>query len=299
MRVSYAEGYVVPLPERHPFPMTKFALLHDLLLREGLIQPSEVVPPRQADWSDLLYVHTPDYLSRLAEGKLDRQEVRKMGFPWSKKLVVRSRLAVQGTINAALMALEDGVAGNLAGGTHHAFPGHGEGFCVLNDVAVAIRVLERARWIRRALVIDLDVHQGNGTAAIFNGDDVAYTLSIHGAKNYPYRKPPSTVDIGLPDATTDSAYLATLTERLPGIIADAMPDIVFYLAGIDVVKGDRFGRLALSEEGLYARDRCVVQAVRDAHLPLTMLLSGGYAHSPAETARLHAMSHRAVAEVYG
>jgi len=298
MRVSYSSGYVIPLPERHPFPMTKFSLLRDLLVQEALVDPANIVEPRMADWSDLLYVHTSDYLSRLAQGQLTKKEVRKMGFPWSKKLVVRSRLAVQGTINAGLMALEDGVAANLAGGTHHAFPDHGEGFCVLNDVAVAIRVLERARWIRRALVIDLDVHQGNGTAAIFERDDAAFTFSLHGAKNYPYLKPPSSVDVGLADQTGDADYLDTLAQRLPSVIEAAEPDLVFYLAGIDVVQGDRFGRLALSADGLFARDRLVIETVQAAALPLTLLLSGGYAHSPAETAHLHAMSHRAAATVY-
>jgi acetoin utilization deacetylase AcuC-like enzyme len=222
-----------------------------------------------------------------------------MGLPWSPRLVDRSRRAVQGTINAALMALEDGIAANLAGGTHHAYPGHGEGFCVLNDVAVALRVLERSRWLQRALVIDLDVHQGNGTAAIFAGDDAAFTFSMHGAKNYPFHKPPSSHDVGLPDGTTDAAYLDALRTHLPSVLQEAQPDLAFYLAGIDVAAGDRFGRLALTRDGLFDRDAYVIEAVVQAGIPLVLLLSGGYAATPEATADLHAITHRAARTVLG
>lgn len=299
MRVSYSDGYYVPLPPRHPFPMGKFPALHRLLLDEGLLRPEEVVAPRPADWADLLSVHTETYLSALAQGTLGKQAERRMGLPWSPRLVDRSRRAVQGTINAALMALEDGIAANLAGGTHHACPDHGEGFCVLNDVAVAIRVLTRSHWLRRALVIDLDVHQGNGTAAIFAGDEAVYTFSMHGAKNYPFHKPPSSRDVGLPDGTTDAAYLTTLRAHLPDVLHAARPDLVFYLAGIDVAAGDRFGRLALTREGLFSRDAYVIDTVRQADCPLVLLLSGGYAETPEATADLHATTHRAARHVLG
>ena len=292
MRVSYTPDYFVPLPEKHPFPMGKFPALHTTLLAEGIITPGDVVAPRQADWSDLLLVHDRAYLDALAGGTLTRQEERRMGLPWSQALVKRSRHAVQGTINAAHMALEDGVAANLAGGTHHAFPGHGEGFCVLNDVAVAIRVLQRARWIRRALVIDLDVHQGNGTAAVFAHDPDVFTFSIHGEKNYPFRKEPSTLDIGLPDGTGDEAYLDTLGRALPDVLHQFPCDVVFYLAGIDVLAGDRFGRLALTRRGLHMRDRLVLDQVRGRDIPMVCLLSGGYAESPEKTADYHATTHR-------
>lgn len=299
MRASYSAGYFVPLPERHPFPMAKFPALHRRLLDQGLLRQQEVVEPRMADWADLLLVHTPAYLTALRDGTLTKSEERRMGLPWSPRLIDRSRLAVQGTINAAFMALEDDLAANLAGGTHHAFPGHGEGFCVLNDVAVAIRVLTRSRWIRRALVIDLDVHQGNGTAAIFADDPYVYTFSMHGAKNYPFRKPPSTRDVPLPDGTGDAAYLATLREHLPAVLDDARPDLTFYLAGIDVLAGDRFGRLALTRHGLFERDRYVLALLRQADLATTLLLSGGYAESPDETAACHAIAHTAAQAVYG
>ncbi len=292
MRVSYGPDYFVPLPPRHPFPMGKFPALHRLLLDEGVVRPDEVIAPREADWSDLLLVHTRDYLDKLATGTQSRHEERRMGLPWSAALVRRSRLAVQGTINAALMALHDGLAGNLAGGTHHAMPDWAEGFCVLNDVAVAIRVLERSRWLRRALIIDLDVHQGNGNAAFFADDPAVFTFSMHGEKNYPFRKPPSSLDVPLPDGTGDDAYLATLARHLPAVLDAAAPDLVFYLGGIDVRHDDRFGRLALSREGIAARDRFVVASVLDRGLPLCLLLSGGYAATPEETADLHAIMYR-------
>ena len=299
MRASYGPGYFVPLPEGHPFPMAKFPALHQLLLREGLLRSDDVVAPRPADWADLLRVHTPAYLQRLAEGALSRQEERRMGLPWSGRLVRRSRLAVQGTLNAALMALQDGAAANLAGGTHHAFPTRGEGFCVLNDVAVAIRVLQRARWIRRALIVDLDVHQGNGNAAFFADDDAVFTFSMHGAKNYPFRKPPSSLDVGLPDGTGDDAYLDALRRHLPAALDAARPDLVFYLGGIDVRAGDRYGRLALTRAGLHARDGYALETIRHRGAPIALLLSGGYAPTPEETADLHAVQHREAARVFG
>ncbi len=215
MRISYTPGYVVPLPEGHPFPMPKFSILHDILLDEGLITPAEVVKPEPAPWEVLRLIHTAEYLDKLANGTLLRQEERRMGLPWSERLVRRSRLAVGGTILAARMALEDCLAANLAGGTHHAFPDHGEGFCVLNDVPVMLRLLLDEEAISSALVIDLDVHHGNGTAACFPVDPGVFTFSMHGAKNYPWRKPPSSRDVGLPDDTDDDAYLAALANELP------------------------------------------------------------------------------------
>ncbi len=298
LRVSYSEGYYVPLPPRHPFPMGKFPALHRILLEDGLLQPDDVVAPREVEWADLALVHTPEYLTRLADGSLTRQEIRQMGLPWSEQLVRRSRLAVQGTLNAAMMALEDGIAANLAGGTHHAFPTHGSGFCVFNDVAVAIRVLQHSKWIRRAFVVDLDVHQGDATAAIFRGDDRVFTFSMHGEKNFPFRKEKSTIDIALPDGTGDDAYLSKLAQHLPSAIEQFRPDLIFFLAGIDVLEGDRFGRIALTPKGLHERESCVLGTTHRLGIPVTLLLSGGYAATPDETAQLHAIAHRVAARIY-
>ncbi len=299
MRVSYSPAYYVPLPEGHAFPMGKFPALERTLLAEGLTRPSRVVEPGEATWEELSLAHTESYLAKLRDGRLSRAEERRLGLPWSRRLVHRSRVAVRGTVNAAWMALEDGIAANLAGGTHHAFADHGEGFCVLNDVGVAVRLLRRAGWIERALIVDLDVHQGNGTAAMFANDPRTFTFSMHGARNYPFRKVPSSLDVGLPDGTDDDGYLERLEPALGEAFERARPDLLFYLAGVDVVAGDRFGRLSLTRAGLSRRDAHVVRSTREAGVPLVLLLSGGYAATPEETAELHATAHRAAAAVHG
>ena len=295
--------------------MGKFSALHEILLTERVIAPEDVMTPREADWSDLLLVHTREYLDALATSTLTRQAERRMGLPQSPGLWRRSRLAVQGTMNACLAALTDarGLAGNLAGGTHHSHPEGGRGFCVLNDVAVALISLQRAGWLRRALVVDLDVHQGDGNAFVFGGERAwprggVYTLSLHGAKNYPFVKPPSTRDVPLADGTEDAEYLATLAHHLPLALRESDPDLVVYLAGVDVLADDRFGRLSLTREGLAARDRYVCETVRASGVPLCLLLSGGYATRGAradrrtsahDTADLHATVFREATSAYG
>jgi len=289
MRCAYHPDYHVPLPPSHPFPMAKYPLLFQRLRAAGWLNDAQVLVPDEAALSDLCLVHTGHYLQQLADGTLDAAAVRKIGVPWSQALWRRSRLAAQGTLMAARAALDDGIAGNLAGGTHHAFPAHGEGFCVLNDVAVAIRVLQRDGRARRALVIDLDVHQGNGTAAIFEGDADVFTFSMHGERNYPSRKMHSTLDVGLADGIGDDDYLALLRRHLDDILATFVPEIVFYLAGVDPVRGDRYGRLALSDEGLRQRERCVLEACGSRGWPLVITIAGGYAPTPERTAELHAI----------
>jgi acetoin utilization deacetylase AcuC-like enzyme len=259
------------------------------LRRAGLLEEGRVIEPHEAALDDLRLVHSEPYLDQLAAGTLEAAAVRKIGVPWSPALWRRSRLAAQGTLHAARAALDDGLAGNLAGGTHHAFPDHGEGFCVLNDVAVAIRVLQRDDRVQRALVVDLDVHQGNGTAAIFAGDADVFTFSMHGERNYPARKMRSTLDVGLADGIGDGDYLALLRRHLDDILARFVPDIVFYLAGVDPVHGDRYGRLALSDQGLRQRERCVLEACTSRGLPTVITIAGGYAPTPERTAELHAI----------
>jgi len=289
MQYSYHADYFVPLPPSHPFPMAKYPLLFERLRAAGLVGERDLVEPTEAALEDLRLVHTDAYLGQLAAGSLDAAAVRKIGVPWSPALWRRSRLAAQGTLEAARAALDDGLAANLAGGTHHAFPGHGEGFCVLNDVAVAVRVLQRDARVRRALVIDLDVHQGNGTAAIFENDASVFTFSMHGERNYPTRKMRSTLDVGLADGVGDDEYLTLLRRHLDAIFAGFVPDVVFYLAGVDPARGDRYGRLALSDQGLHLRERCVLEACGSRGLPVVITIAGGYAPTPERTAELHSI----------
>ena len=288
MRVSYSPGYTAEIPAKHIFPMGKFDGLHRYLTERQILSESQIIEPRLADPSTLRQYHTERYLNCILHGLLDRKEERRLGLPWSKSLAIRSRLAVQGTINASLMALQDGISGNLAGGTHHSFPDHGEGFCVFNDVGIAIRTLKQAMWIKKALIIDCDVHQGNGNAAFFAGDNDVFTFSIHGEKNFPFKKPPSDLDIGLPDKTADKEYLETLDAALNNILSGFTPDLVYYLGGIDILETDHFGRLAISRNGLRERDRIVIERMFNAGIPLVLVLSGGYAPTLQETVSAHA-----------
>jgi acetoin utilization deacetylase AcuC-like enzyme len=292
MRYAYHTDYFVPLPPQHPFPMAKYPLVHERLLGEGVLEARNLMVPDEAPTGDLALVHAPGYLEKLASAALDAAEIRRIGVPWSAALWRRSKLAVQGTVEAARAALEDGLAGNLAGGTHHAFADHGEGFCVLNDVAVAIRVLRREGRAARALVVDLDVHQGNGTASIFEGDPAVFTFSMHGERNYPTRKMRSSLDVGLGDGVGDDEYLGLLARHMAEILRNFTPDIVFYLAGVDSAHGDRYGRLALSDDGIRRRDRHVLEACLGRGLPVVITLAGGYAGTPERTAELHAIVFR-------
>ena len=296
MRVSYAEGYQAPMPADHIFPMGKFRGLHRYLTQHRILDDTQVVPPNPVDGSLLRAVHTKHYCSAILDGKLSKKEERRLGLPWSPGLALRSVLAVQGTINAALMALEDGLSGNLAGGTHHAMPTYGEGFCVFNDVAVAIRVLKHSMWVKRVLVIDCDVHQGNGTASIFADDDDVFTFSMHGAKNYPFRKPASNKDIGLPDKTGDAQYIDTLGLALDEIFEQFQPDLVFYLGGIDPLETDHFGRLALTLSGLKMREEVVISTVLGRNIPIVLLLSGGYAPTLQQTVEAHALLYKVASQ---
>lgn len=298
VRVCFTDGYYAPLPNGHRFPMGKFPALHRILIDEGLVRPSDVVAPEPAGWEDLGLVHESAYLAALGEGTLDAKAERRMGLPWSPALVRRSRLATRGTMLALEMAVEDGIAANLAGGMHHGYPGYGEGFCVLNDVAVAVRWAKASGLAERILLIDLDVHQGNGNAAIFAEDPDVFTFSMHGARNFPFKKETSDLDVALPDGLDDAAYLAVLDEHLDAAFDVARPDLVVYLAGVDVVSGDRFGRLEVTRSGLAQRDRRVLEAAHQRRLPVALVLAGGYAKTHELTADLHATVHREARKVY-
>jgi acetoin utilization deacetylase AcuC-like enzyme len=295
LKCSYHPGYQIALPAGHPFPISKYPLLLDLLLAEGVLAPGDVLEPEPVDMETLELVHTRDYLAKLNSSGLSAAEQRRLGLPWSEALWLRSRLASGGTLLAARTALESGLAANLAGGTHHAFSDHGEGFCVLNDVAIAIAKLRAEGVIERAAVIDLDVHQGNGTAAIFENDAAVFTFSMHGERNYPLAKMHSTLDVPLKDDVGDAEYLGTLERHLPSVLERSKADIAFYLAGVDVAAGDRYGKLALTENGIRERDRLVIEAVRARGVPLTIVLAGGYAATRTRTAELHAHAFREAA----
>lgn len=296
-KVFYSPYYYADIGEGHVFPIRKFEIARNILLAEGTLAPESIVEPQPADRVDLLLVHTADYIDRLTSGELTQKEIRKLGLPWSESLVRRSFHATSGTINASRQALIDGVSSNLAGGTHHAYPDRGEGFCVLNDVAVAIRVLQREGLAKRFLIVDLDVHQGNGTAYIFQDSPEVFTFSMHGAKNYPLFKETSTLDIELADGTTDRDYLTTLEQALARVrMFDA--DIIFYLAGADPYEGDKLGRLGLTKQGLRERDEIVLAFARHEALPIVTTMSGGYGETIDDTVEIHCNTIRAVRTVY-
>lgn len=276
MDIFFCDHFVLPLPSGHRFPMDKYARLRQRVVSTGLPGRPRLRIPPAASRDELILAHEPAYVDRVMSGALSPAEVRRVGFPWSPQMVIRSRRSVGATLAGGRAALQRGVAVNLAGGTHHAGPDHGEGYCVFNDAAVALRVLQREGLIRRGLVIDCDVHQGNGTAAIFDGDPSVMTVSLHGARNFPFRKHPSDLDVDLPDGTGDVGYLAALDESLPLALAH-QPDLAIYVAGVDPFEGDALGRLALSRDGLRQRDERVLGALAAAGVPVVVTMAGGYA----------------------
>ena len=279
--------------------MPKYRLLRERLVAEGVLGVQELQESDLIDRASLLLAHTPEYLDAVFSGTLSEPEQRRLGFSWSEALVARSRASVFGTVAAARAALRDGVAGNLAGGTHHAHADRGTGFCVFNDIAVAARTLQREGLIDRALVVDLDVHQGDGTAAIFAGDDSVFTFSMHGAKNFPFRKQRSSLDVELADGCGDSEYIATLEEHLPAVLDRARPDVLFFQAGVDPLEHDLLGRLKLTRAGLRARDRIVASASRDRGIPLVLTLGGGYARPIALSVDAHLGTWREARGAFG
>jgi acetoin utilization deacetylase AcuC-like enzyme len=284
--------YIIALPDGHRFPIAKYAMLRDAVLAEGVVTRETLHDPARTPLEDVHRVHDPEYIARLVKGTMPVAEQRALGFPWSEGLVERSFRASGGTLEAADHALRAGIAMNLAGGTHHAFATHGEGFCVLNDVAIAVRALRAQRRIRRAAVLDLDVHQGNGTHAIFAGDDDTYTFSMHGRRNYPFRKVSGRLDVELEDGTQDTEYLEKLAEALPQVLAASRPDIVFYLAGADPHENDSLGRLGLTFDGLMRRDALVLESCRAVGVPVAIAIAGGYGRDIADTVRVHVNTAR-------
>lgn len=288
MKAFYCDHFVLPLPENHSFPMAKYRKLRELVLADGIIHPRDLLEPQPASREELELAHDPAYVTAVFDGTIPADQQRRVGFPWSPGMVERSRRSVGGTIAAARTALHDGAAANLAGGTHHAFADRGEGYCVFNDIAVAARVLQQDGAAERIAVIDCDVHQGNGTASIFRHDPSVFTFSIHGEKNFPFRKETSDLDVMLPDATGDDDYLAMLEPAIHTVLHRHRPEFVFYLAGADPYQGDRLGRLALTIEGLQARDRLVFDLC--AGIPTALVMGGGYCPDTDIIARIHANS---------
>jgi acetoin utilization deacetylase AcuC-like enzyme len=272
--------------------MQKYALLRRRLLEESVFSQAELFAAELVDREQLLGAHEPAYVDAVFEGKLTEFELRRLGFPWSEQLVARSRASVFGTVAAARAALEDGIACNLAGGTHHAFAAEGTGFCVFNDIAVAARALQREGLIGRAVIVDLDVHQGDGTAAIFADDPSVFTFSMHGAKNFPFRKQKSSLDVELPDGCGDDQYLALLEEHLPRVLDEASAQILFFQAGVDPLEADHLGRLKLTLDGLRRRDRMVLLAARARKLPVVVTLGGGYARPVSLSVEAHVGTFR-------
>lgn len=271
----------------HVFPSQKYRLIHDRLLVEGIATPKDFLVPEPATDADILAVHSQEYFYKLKTGNLSYTEKLRMEIPYSKELIVACWLAAGGSILAGRCALADSWAANIGGGFHHACPDHGEGFCVIHDVAVAIRRLQFDQAIERAMVVDTDVHHGNGTAAIFGGDATVFTLSIHQENNYPYPKPPSTIDINLPDGIADEDYLAILEKHLHQAFHDFSPDLLFYVGGADPYREDQLGGLALTMEGLARRDGLVFDYARRNRIPVAITLAGGYARRVADTVQIH------------
>jgi acetoin utilization deacetylase AcuC-like enzyme len=297
MKVFYSDHFVLPLPEGHRFPMVKYSMLRERVARDGICGPGELLTPRAVTDQEILRAHAPDYLKRVTSGTLTKKEVRRIGFPWSERMVERSRRASGGTLGACLAALDDGFAANLAGGTHHAFSDKGEGYCVFNDSAIAALAVQAADLAERVVVIDTDVHQGNGTAAILRGDPTVFTFSIHGANNFPFHKEESDLDASLPDGAGDTEFLTTLERGLEAALDAADADLAIYLAGADPFEGDRLGRLSVTKSGLAERDRIVLEACRERAIPVAVTMAGGYAYEVGDTVDVHFQSIRRAADL--
>ena len=298
MKQIYSDQYDLNLGS-HIFPSVKYRLVKEQLLRERIIRPEDVLEPEPASDDDVALVHHRDYIRKLKQGKLSEIEIMRMEIPYSSQLVRAVWLSAGGSILAGRVALEEKIAANLCGGFHHAYPDHGEGFCVLHDVAIGIRRLQKEKAIERALVVDCDVHQGNGTAAIFAGDPTVFTLSIHQENNYPYPKPPSSLDVNLPDGVGDDEYLAALEKSLTQAFAQFPPDLLFYVAGADPYKEDQLGGLALTLEGLRARDAMVLGQSQERGVPAAITLAGGYARRVEDTVLIHSNTVLAAKKILG
>ena len=299
VRVAYEPIYKYNLPNGHRFPMEKYELLPQQLLYEGTLQHEHFFEPSALAADVLHQTHHPSYTKRLWEGSLSTKEIKRIGFPLRQELLTRGMHISQGTIDCACWALQNGVALNIAGGTHHAFADRGEGFCVFNDFAIAANFLIGQRLAEKILIVDLDVHQGNGTASIFRAEKRVFTFSMHGAKNYPLRKEKSDLDVPLPDHTRDDLYLKTLSDTLPQLMSDQKPDLLLYLAGADVIAADALGRLDLTIQGAKERDAIVFEQGYRHGVPIAVSMGGGYAPRVKDIIEVHANTFRLAVDAFG
>jgi acetoin utilization deacetylase AcuC-like enzyme len=298
MRIAWSPAFAHPLPTGHRFPMQKYALLPEQLIREGICDSADFFVPAVITENDLLTAHSPAYIQKLKTLSLTPREQRATGFPLSEALVIREGIIMQGTIDCARFALRQGVSLNIAGGTHHAYRDRGEGFCLYNDFAIAALVLLREGLINKALIVDLDVHQGNGSASILSDESRVFTFSMHAGANYPLRKEQSDLDVELPVGADDALYLALLKKHLPEILEQVKPDIVLYQSGVDVLKCDKLGKLALSTYGCALRDRYVMQESSHRGIPLAAAMGGGYSERLSDILNAHCETFRAAKHYY-
>jgi len=298
LKIAWTKEYAHTLPEDHRFPMLKYDLLPEQLLYEGTITEANIFSPEPLAEQYIVNTHDETYWHRLVDLELTPAEIRKIGFPLSPELVKREVIIMQGTVQAALFALESGIGMNVAGGTHHAFTDRGEGFCLLNDIAIAANYLLLYKNINKVLVVDLDVHQGNGTAQIFSQDPRVFTFSMHSGHNYPFHKEKSDLDIPLPDGTEDAAYLQILQETLPKLMEDVQPQFVFYQSGVDILATDKLGRLKVTTAGCKERDRFVLETCKRHQLPVTVSMGGGYSRRIADIVEAHANTFRLAQYLY-
>jgi len=298
LKISWCKEYKYKLPEGHRFPMEKYELIPEQLLYEGTINKQNLYRPAVCLEKDVLAIHTNSYWQKIKTGQLSYKEERKIGFPQSTAFTKRSLLISQGTVENALFAQKHGVAINVAGGTHHAYANSGEGFCMLNDFAIAARYLLDNQLAKQILIVDLDVHQGNGNAKIFETDNQVYTFSMHGANNYPMHKEVSNLDVPLPDGTDDKSYLNLLDHHLKSLIDELAPDFIFYQAGVDVLATDRLGKLSLSRAGCMQRDKLVLEVCKRNNIPVAISMGGGYSPKLADIIEAHCNTYRQAQEIY-
>ena len=298
LHIAFDPVYAHPLPEGHRFPMLKYELIPQQLLYEGTIKNDNLFTPNLCPDEVVLWTHTPEYLNKLHSGMLSAKEQRHIGFPQSPELTRRELIIAQGTIDCCHYALENGLAMNVAGGTHHAFAGRGEGFCLLNDFAIAANYLLHHRLAKQVLIIDLDVHQGNGTAKIFEKEPRVFTFSMHGRNNYPFHKEKSDMDVELEDGTDDKTYMDLLRETLPPLLESVKPDFAFFLSGVDILETDKFGKLKVTIEGCLQRDEFVFRLLKDAGVPVTVAMGGGYSPHIKTIVTAHCNTFRIAKDVY-